>query len=149
ADLDRVRVAGRDRDRRPGLLRAAARRAARRGVDAHAQRRDRGCLRVTGPERDDLRLVPSAEVAQRDRLHLGDRRLARGDVRVDLLLAALGEVTVAVRLLVVGQADARVRHDRLAAAGLDRGRRVAVAARAVQLVAVERVIAAELVSHLV
>ena len=59
------------------------------------------------------------------------------------------EVAVAVRLLVVGQADARIGHDRLAAAGLDRGRPVAVAAGAVELVAVERVVAAELVAHLV
>ena len=54
-----------------------------------------------------------------------------------------------MRLLVVGQADARVGHDRLAAARFDGGRPIAVAARAVELVAVERVVAAELVAHLV
>ena len=105
--------------------------------------------RVAGPERDDLDLVAAAEVAKRDRLHLVDRRLIRGDVSRDLLLAALREVPIAVRLLVVRQADAGIGHDRLAAARLDGGRTVSVAAGAVELVAVERVVARELVAHLV
>ncbi len=88
-------------------------------------------------------------MAQRDGLHLVDRALAGGGVGADLLLAALREVSVAVRLLVVGQADACVGHDRLAAAGLDRGRAGAVPAGAVQLVAVEGVVARKLVAHLV
>ena len=149
ADLEPVSRGGRDRDRGAVLLGAAARGRARRRVDGHVERGDRGYLRVAGAEGHDLRLVSAAEVTQRDGLHLVDRLLVRGDVCIDLLLAPLGEVAVAVRLLVVGQADARVGHDRLAAAGLDGGRSVAVAARAVELVAVERVVPAELVAHLV
>ena len=106
-----------------------------------------GC--VARAERHDLDLVAAAEVAERGRLHLVDRGLVRRRVGRDLLLAPLREVRVAVRLQVVRQADARVRHDRGAGAGLDRGGRVAVAAGAVELVAVERVVAAELVAHLV
>ena len=52
-------------------------------------------------------------------------------------------------LQIVRQADARVGHDRGATAGLDRVGGAAVAAGAVELVAVEGVIAAELVAHLV
>ena len=51
-------------------------------------------------------------------------------------------------LQIVREADACISHDRGAAAWLHRGGRVAVAARAVELVAVEGMVAAELVAHL-
>ena len=54
-----------------------------------------------------------------------------------------------MRLEVVLAADARVGHHRRAGAGLDRGAAVAVAATAVGQGAVEGVVAAELVAHLV
>ncbi len=59
------------------------------------------------------------------------------------------EVRVAVGLEVLRPADSRVRHDRRAAAGLIGGRRVAVPAAAGARAAVERVVPAELVPHLV
>ena len=74
ANLDGMRRAGRDRDRRAGLLGAAAGCRARRCVDADVQRSDRRNRPVALPERDDLHLVAAAEVAQRDVLHLVDRR---------------------------------------------------------------------------
>ena len=131
------------------LLRAAQLRGARNGADRDRQRLDRRRRREVRPERRDLNLVAAAEVPQRDLLHLVDRRLVRRRVRRDLLEAALREVRVGVGLEVVGEADAGVRHDRRARAGLDRRGRVAVAAGAVQLRPVERVVAAELVAHLV
>ena len=78
--------------------------------------------RVARPEGDDLHLVAAAEVAKRDRLHLVDRRLARRDVGVISCWLRCEKYAVAVRLHVVRQADARIGHDRLAAARLDRGR---------------------------
>ena len=150
-----MRVRREDRDRVADLHRAAARRRARNGADCRARRSH--CLRVgeARAEGCDLHLAAAAEVLQRNRLRLVDRLGVHGragrrcDVGSHLLLAALREVRIAVRLEVVRQADARVRLDGRAAARLDRGRRVAVPARAVELVAVERVVSGELVPELV
>jgi hypothetical protein len=147
--MQRVHGSGGDGDRVAVLLSAATRGRVRGGIDREAEGLDRRGLRVPRPEGDRLDLVAAAEVAQRGGLHLVDRRLVGRRVGRDLLLAVLREVRVAVALEVVGQADPRVRHDRGAAARLDGVGGAAVAAGAVELVAVERVVTRELVAHLV
>ena len=112
ANLQRVSVSHCDRDRVAVFFGAAARSRARRGIDRHRERLDRGGLRITESEGDDLDFVAAAVVAQRPGLHLVDRRLDARGIGGDFLEAALREIRVAVRLQVVGQADAGVGHDR-------------------------------------
>ena len=69
--------------------------------------------------------------------------------RIDLLEALGVEVRIGMRLQVVGAADAGVGHDRRAAARFVGGVAGAVAAAAGAGLRVERVVAAELVAHLV
>nr|GEU28415.1 hypothetical protein [Tanacetum cinerariifolium] len=78
-----------------------------------------------------------------------EQAFGRRRQRDDLVKAALRPVGVAVSLQVVGAANAGVRHDRRAAARLHRRAVVAVAARAIAVDAVERVVAGELVTQLV
>ncbi len=121
----------------------------RQGIALGVARRSREGKRRSGGDRVRRARVDRRCRVRRRRARRAARAAARRDVGDDLVEALAVEVRVAVGLEVLRAADTRVRHDRRPASRLVGGRCVPVPAGAGAEAAVERVVPAELVPHLV